>query len=726
MKKIFSIFLVIILVLSGFMAVANTNNMQDINVKRDSKSFSKINFEKKGEYLNVHMVEATSRLMDAGKPILPVITKTFTFPFGTRIVDVDVFYEMKSYILTKKIQPTPVNASKLGKILEMPSEKILDQTVYGSSEFYPKQPYTITKGTGLSKNEHVLFLTIKATPQYSPECDILLSFDEMEIEIEYILPKTPLFANDVYDMVIIAPNEFSSNILPLIDHKNSRGTQTVLKTTEEIYEECEGRDEIEQIKYFIKNAVENWNITFVLLVGGSERLPARYSHIYFDDFYLYPIPEEWIFPSDLYYADIYDCNGNFSSWDTNENNVFAEYNWYGNTDELDLYPDVYLGRLACVSKDEVDICVNKIITYEVEEAYTQDWFTDLVVIGGDSLPGDEEKVDEGEYVHEHVIEILDGFRPIKIWASNGKLSDAANIDDAINNGAGFVFFNGHGNLDLWGTHPHENDKWIPTGFYRNSNVIALSNGNKLPIIISDACYHCSYHKRSDCFGWNFITNPNGGAIAYLGGTDVDLSYGGTDIITKGVEKICLKLSSHYINGTRTFGKLWGDSITSYISSSIMDEIDLINIEESQPFGDPSLEIAGKSMKPEKPDAPEGPSMGKINEEYTYTASTTDPDGDELYYMFDWGDEAYSEWIGPYSSGETVEASHTWTEKENYEMRVKAKDEHGIQSDWSDSLSVSMPKNKAISNDLAFLRILEDYPFLFPLIRFLMEFKFQLL
>ncbi|NIM97229.1 MAG: hypothetical protein GTO24_03805, partial [candidate division Zixibacteria bacterium] len=74
----------------------------------------------------------------------------------------------------------------------------------------------------------------------------------------------------------------SEELQPLIAHKNSRGVQTVLKTTEEIYAEYVGRDEPEKIKYFIKDAIETWGVDYVLLVGGAALVPGRYTHIYFD------------------------------------------------------------------------------------------------------------------------------------------------------------------------------------------------------------------------------------------------------------------------------------------------------------------------------------------------------------------------------------------------------------------------------------------------------------
>ena len=67
--------------------------------------------------------------------------------------------------------------------------------------------------------------------------------------------------------------------------------------------------------------------------------------------------------------------------------------------------------------------------------------------------------------------------------------------------------------------------------------------------------------------------------------------------------------------------------------------------------------------------------------------------DPLYYKFDWGDDTDSGWLGPYNSGDIVEASHSWDEKGNYNIRVIAKDENNKYSQWSEPLPISMPKNK---------------------------------
>ncbi len=77
--------------------------------------------------------------------------------------------------------------------------------------------------------------------------------------------------------------------------------------------------------------------------------------------------------------------------------------------------------------------------------------------------------------------------------------------------------------------------------------------------------------------------------------------------------------------------------------------------------------------------------------YAYTTSTEDIDGDQVYYRWDWGDQSLSSWMGPYPSGVSINASHEWETKGIYDVRVKAKDENGMESDWSGPLIVDVPK-----------------------------------
>jgi len=99
-----------------------------------------------------------------------------------------------------------------------------------------------------------------------------------------------------------------------------------------------------------------------------------------------------------------------------------------------------------------------------------------------------------------------------------------------------------------------------------------------------------------------------------------------------------------------------------------------------------------SNPPEKPTMPNGPNVLTQYIEGSYSSTSTDPDGDKISYMWDWGDGTHSDWIGPYNSGTPCEASHSWTEPGDYEIRVKASDIYGTTSSCSEPAFISIIEN----------------------------------
>jgi PKD repeat protein len=73
----------------------------------------------------------------------------------------------------------------------------------------------------------------------------------------------------------------------------------------------------------------------------------------------------------------------------------------------------------------------------------------------------------------------------------------------------------------------------------------------------------------------------------------------------------------------------------------------------------------------------------------YKTHTTDPDGDQLWYKWSWGDGSYSPWLGPFNSGAICETLHRWTIPGFYVVKVKAKDTLGGESDWSNGITVEV-------------------------------------
>ncbi|MFE3845822.1 PKD domain-containing protein [Thermoplasmatota archaeon] len=119
----------------------------------------------------------------------------------------------------------------------------------------------------------------------------------------------------------------------------------------------------------------------------------------------------------------------------------------------------------------------------------------------------------------------------------------------------------------------------------------------------------------------------------------------------------------------------------------------------------------ENLPPLKPAKPTGTTSGKPDETYTYSSMTNDPDGDQIWFNWDFGDDGSSGWVGPYDSGEACEVEYSWDEEGDYSIKVKAKDVYGEESPWSDPLTVSMPRAKLFNQmPRILLWLFERFPF----------------
>ena len=365
--RIIPFFLAGILILGGLGAIASP--IKNTSIRTKSINFSEPKITDENNYITINLDETNSFIINQNKPLLPKCTEMFEFPFGTKIISVSCIpSQVSEKTLTKKLEPSPEPVI-VGTELSKSSENNLD---YGT-EPYPNTWYAYDVSSGLDGKERVVYVNVEVYPvQYYPLENKITWTNKAEINVEYKEPSQPVSFNNQYTFVILTADDFSGQLNSLVTHKNSMGISTKIVTLSEIYDRTYfsviGRDKPEKIKYFIKNAIENWGTTYVMFVGGSEQFPIRETHVHASD------DDNEIFASDLYYADIYDRNGSFCSWDSNENNVFGEFKWGSSylTDYLDLHPDVYLARLACTDTNEVTTAVNKIISYETSVAYTQD------------------------------------------------------------------------------------------------------------------------------------------------------------------------------------------------------------------------------------------------------------------------------------------------------------------------------------------------------------------
>jgi len=99
----------------------------------------------------------------------------------------------------------------------------------------------------------------------------------------------------------------------------------------------------------------------------------------------------------------------------------------------------------------------------------------------------------------------------------------------------------------------------------------------------------------------------------------------------------------------------------------------------------------------------GPKVAGPNVLINFSALSTDEEGNQISYMWDWGDGNFSDWLGPHESGEIATTNYTWTKGGNHTIKVKAKDSQHEESDWSEMHNVSIARQITIINpQLGFL------------------------
>ena len=594
MKNALPILIVSMLMTSGVGAVVATAPARGNNFLRQTFSFSEPVLATHDGYTAIQLSEATASIGDPGAPILPSYTKMFTFPLGTTITQVTFDATATETIavpsdITPAPEPTPVSDASptSGR-----SAGTKNMDIYASTNPYPSSRVSYRVGGVLEGDAQVTILSVTYYPlQYYPVQHRVSFTPAVQMTVSYQLPRNPKTIRAGMNLLMIAPSEFASALQPLIDYKNQHGFVTTLKTTEDIYATYQGRDQAEQIKYAIKDAIETQNVSYVLLVGSVYKLPIRVSeasdHGYFG--------EQLI--TDLYYADVFDKQGNFSSWDANNNSIFGEPG-----DKVDLYPNVYLGRLACDSVEEVNLVVDKIIHYETE-TYGGTWYHKLILMGGNTFwwPGNE-----GEETNTLVMHLMSQFTPEKIWTSKHNFNRYT-ISSTITKGAGFLDYSGHGV-------EYGIITYLPSHLWKKAYITPylkdLRNGYKLPVVFLDACstakldfvlqdflnyktwfifdvlahaLKTNTSKRLTSFAWAFVTHQGGGAIATIGATRV--AFGGND---EGAGKICLEFFSAY-NSSRYLGEMTAQMQTGYINDV---HGDTFTVEEFILLGDPSLRLGG--------------------------------------------------------------------------------------------------------------------------------------
>jgi hypothetical protein len=298
---------------------------------------------------------------------------------------------------------------------------------------------------------------------------------------------------DAADLLIIAGDDFVDTVMDdFLDVKMEQGYLTAIVAA--------GSWGTDSIKSFIQEAYDTWTIppSFILFVGDSPQLPPYYANgTYSDNRYV------CMDGSSDYQADIF--HGRF----------VTPTDFYGVVEgkclkwEFDPLMDPDFWNTA--------LCAGMIQTYGTTTAAR--WFLFTCETVRDTYMNIYGKTVEREYVK-------DTSQPEPYYYNPGLPSagqqvpididwtgSAAGISGAINDGVFLVQHRDHGAVSGWSD---------PA--YTTTNVLALTNGEKTPLVFSINCLTGQF--TGNCFAENFVTmqGNSGGAAAVVAATEVSYSY----------------------------------------------------------------------------------------------------------------------------------------------------------------------------------------------------------
>lgn len=299
------------------------------------------------------------------------------------------------------------------------------------------------------------------------------------------------------DLLIITPTEFKNVLIPLKNHKNNTGISTEIIELSAIYSQYTGRDEAEKVKNCLVAWRRNNGLRFAMLVGDTDKFPVRYTKNDRKDAKAFNTA---FYASDLYFADLFEPNGAMDNWDKNNNGYYGELRGESsmgtlNIDDVDLRPDIAVGRVPASNSTEVQRYVNKVINYE-NGGYKPAWFKKSLLIATTDWLSDACKTQEYNAAYN-----LTGFINQKLYSSGNPCANvttpsATQINSKINSGVGFVSYIGHGTRTSW------------HGCYTTGNISGLTNSAKLPVVFATACSTSEFATQAPYDGYTDINGVN--------------------------------------------------------------------------------------------------------------------------------------------------------------------------------------------------------------------------
>ena len=535
---------------------------------------NELSFEQKEGFDLISWKDNSHTTQKVGAPQLPVDVRTFVVPLNVKVTGVNVSVKQREAVegnfLPFPIQPaTPIDGKGIVDFIEP------DSAIYQGTELFPQNhaeiiadynemgyhlvtiqlcpvefdpvthkiylkslefslQYETCAATGIQPQQQTIRRAnairkmIQSMVENPEDVD---KFMNRDVEIVGSMPKIQTRANSamivdavkeqIPDYIIITNGTLMEEFRRLAEWKTQKGVPTLVKDIESIENDYRGSDLAEKVHAYLQECYQKWGAGLFVLLGGDVNIvPAR---CYVDE------NEEY--PSDAYYCDLN------SDWNANKNHLYME-----NGDGMKKERLCYVGRASVENVEETENFIDKILAYEkmevnnIDKNYLMNHLAISAYISKDEITGDlsyggQNDIDDylADYPQIHKWYLFDHYNckcpmhsPTRTFSSGQELN-RNNFLSALQNGGPsglkhfhIVYHMDHSNPRNLGTSSLDKHEYIYV-----QDVDNLENKDYPFIMISGGCKPAKFTE--DCIAEHFLTNDQGGAVAFIGNANVGYS-----------------------------------------------------------------------------------------------------------------------------------------------------------------------------------------------------------
>ncbi len=432
-----------------------------------------------------------------GQPRLPLIRHLISVPVGAEVLPSFTFSQTKSVSLSEagvNYPLLPMQESVAKSVDPNSVAFVVDREFYNGPAWTDYSSLSVTD-LGYMRGERLFALDFVPV-RYNPGSGQIEVIHSAEVRVDFIGGDpaatqdlrdryySPAFASDLSALVlnpqsertslnrypmgylIITPESYVAALQPFVEWKSREGFNVTVATT------AQTGSTASAIKAYIQNI---WNTattanpapTYLLIVGDVAQVPSNSgttgSHI-----------------TDLTYVRLQGT---------------------------DFLPEMYFGRFSAITAAEVTNQVNKTLMHEQYTMPSDAYLGETVLIAGvDSNFGNSHANGQVNYGINNYFNTAHGINSHNYMYPASGSSESAILGN-INAGVGYVNYTAHGNETTWA------DPSMSI-----SNINAMTNTNKYPVVIGNCCLTNAFNT-GVCFGEAFLRATNKGAVAYIGGTN---------------------------------------------------------------------------------------------------------------------------------------------------------------------------------------------------------------